>query len=601
MKHSPLSTAIGLLEREKSPEATEMTGGQAISTRIEKQREKLHLFLSEHAEQIQMMKTKSDQKEAYGSLEKWDRDFMVLSEIQVLPGIKSEGKKLQNEIFQKLGNNLFTRAQRAWSKPEDYVVPRVIVVNGEITFDPSVDISTVKGCIFDPEEISATLLWHFRRISTKKAGKSMEANILLLEEIYRQIPFLKKMSESLRSFEEGNLRLLVTDKSTPEVEARYHGVPDLDADLYGSILYMHTDGENEQETAKDGRPPSKLLVDFHPSIYGVQRMTNYQDRQYSIDEMLPLITLQNKAKLMVERLDQWTKETSDEVKNELKTEAMEFAGEVSAYLKEARNPFKKRAFQLIENLESYLQKHNVSAAMTKIVGSANAFENRFQDMARKARYNTMNGKAVAKHVKTAEDALKMNRSSVIGGARYLEQRDINNIDVPQYMGKVRMPRFMAQQLQVRPFSTYVSLHQETEKEVEDALRNKDEAAVRDGTLLLHLNGKMQAGNTCVEHLIAEISNLDTVSISRVKNFTQLINNVYEAREISPDYQPMHLADIFEPVTQQLKEMNALVSDVDSSIELDIQELKKFCDHLREVLDGFNFEQVARNLREKAKE
>jgi hypothetical protein len=563
------------------------------------QRSAMQELLEERQQRLHVMQTKSDQIQAFGE-KRWHDELVKFSDIDDL--------EQKNFLWRKTPK-LWRSFQEAFSDPSDIVVPKMELTKGQPHYAHYVHRLSVQACLADPDRVPDKLL-HMLGLLDEDAEYADDFERLNAK--YATLSSLKMMWESTGMLDPRFVRVMVVQKTNEFARKRYPDAHDVSDEAVGMVMITREHEENGNgKTSKKDRPflPRRLVVNPYESVYAARRSTGHVARQYEDNETVTLAKLENDIRALNQQFNEdWKPDSLQTDKDALVQEALDVIARSEELLVQCRQHHKRRVYEMLMGLKASLEKKHVGGAMSKMVAAVNAVDARANDVVEKSRHNTGARGVLHNVILRNEEGLRRHRLSVTSNIRVVGT-DIDAYEetvtgtprkrhIRMVMRPLRLPDILSKNPQVRPHSTYINALREQEGELQTALHEADKGRAMLAGVRMHVIGKLQAANICVEELKEILSDPRQMSMTKIRKYTGTLDRIFHERGVFPDVEPMHFAAIYEPLEADIATLHEIVREAGPSIEEDPEVFAQYCKELMQFLDTMDIEKVMMELQEK---
>jgi hypothetical protein len=563
------------------------------------QRSAMQALLDQRTKRIGEMQTKSDQIHAFGE-DRWHNELTRLSDI--------DDPELQTFLWRKTPK-LWRSFQEAFSNPPDIIVPKMELGKGSPYYAHFVDRLSVRMCLADPDRVPDKLLL---MLGLMEESHDDEDEFERLERKYAALSSLKMMWESTGMLDSKYVRVMTVQKANDKAWKHYPAAQDVSDEAVGTVLITreHEENSNGKRNGKD-RPflPRRLVVNPYESVYAARRSTGHITRQYEDDETTTLVRLESDIRTLNRRFnDDWRTDTPSADKDVLVREALEVIARSEELLAQCRQHHKRRVYEMLMGLKASLDRKHVGGAMSKMVAAVNAVDARTEDMGVKSKHNTGARDVLNNVIKKNEHGLRTHRLSVSSNVRvigtdidaYTEELTGKARDrhIRMVMRPLRVPEILSNTPPVRPHHTYIYALRQQEEELEAALHAGDKERAKLAGVRMHVFGKLQAANICLEKLKEILSDPKQASMTKIRTYVATLDQILQERGVFPDMEPLHFAAIYEPIERDIATLHEMVEEAGENIEEDTEAFEKYCKELLQFVDTMDIETVTRELMEK---
>lgn len=560
--------------------------------------------------QIETLASTQNQREAHG-VERWHKNFVRLQDIHEDPNIECKGAALRNYIWNRVPNSRFKRFQEIFCHPHHFAVPRFeLDAEGRVLFPGKPDFNSLplQACLVSPDRIPDQFAADLGLCDfTEDHGKPWSR----LKKKALVIDRLKLMWESAEPLQEKHHRLLLIQPPTQDTRLRYNGTEGPDRSTIGTILYTREEenGHQQKNLEHNGHfAPKRRTAQYFDSAYGAHRKTFHENQVY-LHEITLLTELQEDLTTLNRVLNvEWRKGIGDERRAELRIETQQLFLRFCDLLKACQNKYKVHAHDLIagvSELRDKRGKENMTVVMTKMIAAIGQLAQRFNDMYPKGGYNQQDQMVLQRHIEREEKLMKDFRVSLVRHAPVLEAShplfEAEQLS-PEARGTLVRQIEIAMGLHMRslervclePLHTYALRLQEKAAKLHRALHEGDRDRAMDVTVEMHVMGKLQAVRTCFEHIKRFVIDAEQVPVERIRNFVAALEQLFSERQLFPDRIVDGYREPFEAIERQLTLIKQQLT-IYAGQNLEIDQRSAMYQRLKRYLEGFDLEEMARNL------
>ena len=573
------------------------------------QRRRVQQLLSDRAH-LEDLASTQNQREAYG-IEQWHSQFVRLRDTATHPDSTLEGDELRQRIWDAVPNSRFKRFQQAFCHPHQFIVPPFRVHKGnrvEFTGNPDFNIISLEPCLVSPDRIPEKLAEDLGLTEFEESDRGDPYERLKKKAEPAAIVRLKKIWESTVPLQRGHHRILAIQQSSATVNARYPDVTGPGKELAGTILYTREEENGREQARAATEPPRQLSVQHFRSVYAAHRKTLHEAKEYN-REIDQLGNLQAKLQLLNVQIDrEWKKETPEEEKDRMLSEARTLIAQGHKLLAACENKYKVRADDLLAGLtELGPEKHKqrISASLSKMVAVINRLQSRFEEMYPKGGYNKQDQMVLESHITRHERCMRQFRNHVEQNAPVLDNglalfggKPLSEPQVEtQTTGVLRRMHIHPDDLngvRLRPFSVYAGKLREKWSALGSALRARNQHGAKDAVVQMHVIGKFQEVRTCFEQIKQYIIDGERISIARIRDFVHHMNGLFSTFQVLPDHIVtgyegpfIHLRDELERIEQGLAYY--------ANRDIDVGTRAEIYKRLKQYIEQFDVEEMVMAL------
>ncbi len=559
--------------------------------------------LLQDREKIERLRSTDNQREAYGR-EQWDREFVLLREMQDHPDSAYEGEKLQRKIWDALPNSRFKRFQLLFSRREDFVVPRFeIDAKGVIAFPDSLDFDALSlvPCLVSPDRISDDFAQHLHLCEFTEQDRRRP--LQRLERKHDEaIPALKKLWESLTPLQLKARRWFQISPSTKDVRQRYEDVPGPHPDTFGTLLYVR-----ECSTLDDA--PIPLVAQHFTSVYDASRKPIHQYENYG-KEISTLAMLEEDVRALNGRLNtEWKDPDNREL---LRRQCAEVMQECIDCLETCVNRYKVQVHDLstqVQSLKDSLGRENIAANMAQLVAIINRFLKRYAEIREKGGRNEQDRLSLQQNIAENEHILASFLRSVQRSADILGQRKIALFHQEETNSRQESDRSLdgqangllrrmaidpspLERITLQPMRFYSEHLRDGYRDLETACLAGDREWAEHSLIRMHVLGKFQLVRSNLERLKTRIIVEDSLPRSR-ERVVQMLNSLqqyFSELQIFPENIVEEFRCPFEELHRRITDVIAYLDSVEGQ-DLNADTRKG----LKRELDAIDVEEIAMPL------
>jgi hypothetical protein len=537
---------------------------------------------------IESLASTQEQRESYG-VENFHRDFVMLRTCQSDRNCPHEGEAFRNFVWSCVPHCPFKRFQELFCHEHQFAVPHYTIQPNKrlwFTRDTNFHQMSLAACQVSPDRISDD----FAQNTGLCTFEESDSPLIRLEKKKKAIPRLKLMFESAVPLQKGHQRLLQVETPHPLTEKRYGATVPRQA--VGSILYTRENGNgNGGEVPKKNAPvaPRRLIVSHFTSANAALRKTAHEREGYDI-EQVELLQLKDEIAALNRRCDrEWRGQIPVEKKNALVAEAQELLTRGHQLLEHCVHKDKRFADARMERCGELLTKHNVSAAMTTMVGALNHLGHRLEDVTPKQGHNDQDRITLQRHITEQELLIKEVRRNIADAAHgYNGDANITNATM---LGIYALD---LSRISLQPLRTYADRISEKLVMLDRALLKHEQDSAKQSLVQMHVIGKFQAARTCFEHIKLWIAEGRRVPVDQVQQFVGKLNTIFAKREVYPEMTIDGYEEPFQDMQNKLEgiQQNLVQYAAKPMTGEEHEEMEQW---LREYLDTFDLEEIVKKL------
>ncbi len=550
-------------------------------------------------ERIERLKSTDNQREAYGP-ERWEREFVLLRDVQEHQFSASEGEELQRRIWNALPDSRFKRFQLLFTRREDLIVPPFeIDRKGKVSFPGTSDFDSLSlaPCLVSPDRISEDLAQDLRLCTFTEEDRHHPVE--RLERKHEAIPALKKLWESITPLQKNARRWFQASPPTEKIDELYPNVPGPHPDILGTVLYV-------RERVPSDEDPIPLVAQHFDSVYDASRKPIHQYENYG-RELSTLVLLEEDVRLLNQQLNtDWSEKRN---RKHLKRKCEQVMQECIDRLEQCENRFKMQACNLAGEaraLQDSLGRENLAAKMAQLVAIINRFLKRYGEMKLKAGCNEQDRLSLQEHIAREEHILASFLRSVRSSADSLGQKHIalfeegkkkqsdRSLD-SQAKGLLKRMGIEASPLQritLQPLRFYAHHLADGFNDLQMACLAGDRGWAEHSLIHLHVLGKFQLVRGNLERLKAKLIVEDSLprSRDRVEGMLQALEKYYGELQIFPSNVVEEYRAPFEQLHNEIHKVIDFLGRIESTeLNTDIRR------ELKRKLDAIDVEKLAQVL------
>ncbi len=408
-------------------------------------------------------------------------------------------------------------------------------------------------------------------------------------------------------FDPKNHRWLAIEKSTPEVQERYAGMPGPSPELLGTIIYTRT--------APNGNGNGQKQVHHFGGaapLYAAHRKTTHEHRGH--DRELGIVTgVQEEIEATRDLIG---RTYAPDTRETLAAHTQAVSDQVGQKLLFVVHPEKLRARGLVadsRNLTDRRGRPNPSAAMSKQTAVVGSLRRRTREMHAIAGFNRKDQLTLEATVKRDEGIVKRVRQGIETLGKKIEQESLFLFSQTKLTSKQQDANigglFLAADfdptrldfVRIRPLRTYAEKLRALNTTLEDAMRAQDRHATLRALIRMHVVGKIQAMRTCVEHVKAKVMDVSSVEVSAVHDFIGRLRKIFDERQIAPGITVTEYEVDFKALQEELATLEEGLAhyrslDHNERIGARSEMFQRLRAYLNRFDEGeFNLEEIVRKL------
>ncbi|MCB0354118.1 MAG: hypothetical protein KDD64_11355 [Bdellovibrionales bacterium] len=557
--------------------------------------------LLEERATIDRLASPERQIERYGA-QRWQEEFIRLKDIADLPLDHPQSHALRGtrqaaQVLKAIGNVPFMRFQRAFSDPENIVVPSYSIDrNGAVIFEcPDILELSVCGCLVDPQRIPEKLAEDLKLVDFTGDKRKPKERLFKLADPETLDAFkalfdkMIPLSKADRAF-----RVLLLPAS------RFAG----DDPRAGAVIVTSDEGRSR------GRL-SSLKASYFDDVYSSKRRIMHSSRGYS-RETAELAQMEESVRSLSNRIQREWRDAPEVVKEVLREETEALLIGYKEMLERVQNVFKSEAADFMEaahTLRDATGRLNPRKTVLQMNASVDRLKKRLFEICKKESVTQQDKLLIEAHISRAEQGFRglrhrlernghialtllsdpetklfsgaeMSREEIVARARGITARlGIHEDDFSR--------------VESRPFYRSALAMRGEMSKLSEALLSRDRNSAKQALNGIQLVLKVNAVIVGIEHLKEAAAQGQEVPISRLRDLASTLSTVLDEKSyyrVSPSEKQMALTEALAGIRTQVKRMaKALVEYAKTS--LSVQRREELNTRFKEFLDGLNYDHL----------